>query len=172
MEQYKSDFFNKVNIELHREVRVFSEKTGDIMLIPDLLERGKAFIMTWLKDESLRKEFQNDACMYYYNIACIAFCGGVAYADAWDKDITQIKTGAVDTILASAQDTAALATDILGLDDGGRRKLHRLEDKLFEVFLRLMEPYWDKEDPRPFLFQGLLAFFQTGLSYRLDKGIK
>ena len=117
----------------------------------------------------LRETFQNDAQLYYYNVACIAFCGGIAYADAWDKDVTQIKTGAVDTLLTSQGDITSLAVDILSLGGDGRKKLHMLEDKMFSVFLELMAPYWDKEDPRPFLFQGLLAFFQTGLSYRLSK---
>lgn len=169
MEQYKSDFFNRVNLELHRIVRTSESKTGDIMLIPDLLERGKGFIMTWLKDASLKEAFSNDAQMYYYNVACIAFCGGIAYADAWDKDITQIKTGAVDTLLASQRNIAELVFDILNLDDAGKLKLHRMEDRMFAVFLELMAPYWDKDDPRPFLFQGLLAFFQTGVSYRLSE---
>ena len=169
MDQYKSDFFNRANIELHRILRLEGSKTGDITLVPDLLERGKGFIMTWLKDASLKETYADDAQMYYYNVACIAFCGGIAYADAWDKDITQVKTGIVDTLLASQRDISALAADILDIDDSGQYKFHKLEDKLFEVFLEIMSPYWDKEDPRPFLFQGLLAFFQTGVSYRLDR---
>ena len=169
MEQFKSDFFNSVSIELHRLTRIYGDGTGDIMQIPDLLERGKNFIMSWLKDVQLRETFQIDAQLYYYNVACIAFCGGIAYADAWDKDVTQIKTGAVDTLLTSQGDITSLAVDILSLGGDGRKKLHMLEDNMFSVFLELMAPYWDKEDPRPFLFQGLLAFFQTGLSYRLSK---
>ena len=69
--------------------------------------------MSWLKDVQLRETFQNDAQLYYYNVACIAFCGGIAYADAWDKDVTQIKTGAVDTLLTSQGDITSLAVDIL-----------------------------------------------------------
>lgn len=94
MEQFKADFFNSVSIELHRLTKIYSDNKGDIIQIPDLLERGKNFIMSWLKDAQLKEAFKNDAQLYYYNIACIAFCGGIAYADAWDKDITQIKTGA------------------------------------------------------------------------------
>lgn len=168
MEQFKSDFFNTVNIELHRIMRVSMSKSGDIMLIPDLLERGKSFIMTWLRDAALKEELANDAQMFYYNVAYIAFCGGIAYADAWDKDITQIKTGAVDTLLASQRDIPTLAYDILELDENGKRALHGLCDKMFAVFSELMSPYWEKEDPRPFLFQGLLSFFQTGISFRLN----
>lgn len=169
MEQFKADFFNSVSIELHRLTKIYSDNKGDIIQIPDLLERGKNFIMSWLKDAQLKEAFKNDAQLYYYNISCIAFCGGIAYADAWDKDITQIKTGAVDTLLTSQRDIMSLAVDILSLDGDGRKKLHALEDKMFSVFLELMTPYWDKDDPRPYLFQGLMAFFQTGVSYRLCK---
>ncbi len=169
MEQYKSDFFNSCNIELHKIAKESGIKTADMVIIPDLLERGKRFIMTWLRDVPLKEAFKNDAQMFYYNVACIAFCGGIAYADAWDKDIAQIKTGAVDTILASQRNIPALAADILGLDSDGAQRLHQLEDSMFSRFLSLMSEYWEKEDPRPFLFQGLLAFFQTGVSYRLNK---
>lgn len=169
MEQYKSDFFNSCNIELHKISGASDSRSADMVIIPDLLERGKRFIMTWLKDVPLKEAFKNDAKMFYYNVACIAFCGGIAYADAWDKDIAQIKTGAVDTILASQRNIPALAADILSLDEQEKHKLHMLEDSMFSEFLKLMSPYWEKEDPRPFLFQGLLAFFQTGVSYRLNK---
>ena len=168
MEDYKSDFFNRSNIELHRALKTQAGKSGDITMVPDLLERGKSFIMTWLKDASLRESLSADPQIYYYNLACIIFCGGIAYADAWDKDIAQVKAGIVDTLMVSQRDIPALAADILELDDEGKVQLHALEDGLFEVFLGVMNPYWEKEDPRPFLFQGLVAFFQAGVSYRLS----
>ena len=53
MEQFKADFFNSVSIELHRLTKIYSDNKGDIIQIPDLLERGKNFIMSWLA-EALR----------------------------------------------------------------------------------------------------------------------
>ena len=163
MTQTNSDFYNRVTIELHKIAHC------DVMVVPDLLERGKHFIMMWLKDENFRKNFENDAMMYYYNIACIAFGGGVAFGDAFEKDVSQIKLGFVDTLIASQPDITKLATDILGYDgdEGKQIDYRKMLDESFACFLNEMEPYWDKEDPRPFLFQGLMAFFQTGISYRL-----
>lgn len=163
----QNGFYNTACIELHRVLRM-SGKSGDIAQIPDLSERGKRFIMTWLRDERLKNAFSNDPKMYYYNVACNVFCGGIAYADAWDKDIAQVKAGFVDTLLAAQSDLFSLACDILGLDGDDKNRLHKLEDDLFSVFLQLLEPCWEKEDPRPYLFCGLLAFFQTGVSYRMD----
>lgn len=163
-----SDFYNRACVELHRVLRVAGVRSGDMAVVSDLMERGKRYIMSWLRDADLRETFKDDPQLYYYNVAVNAFCGGVAFADAWDKDPAQVKTGIVDTLVASQRDIAALAADILALDDNGKTALHALEDALFAVFLEIMAPYWDKEDPRPFLFQGLLAFFQTGVSYRLS----
>lgn len=141
-----------------------------MMLVPDLLERGKHFIMTWLKDENFREHFEGDAMMYYYNIACIAFGGGIAFADAFEKDVSQVKLGFVDTLLVSQPDITSLAQDILGItDEEDKTEYRRRIDEMFKFFLDAIAPYWDKEDPRPFLFQGLMAFFQTGISYRLNK---
>ena len=162
MIQNNSDFYNRITIELHKI------SYCDVLVVPDLLERGKSFIMMWLKDENFRKNFENDAMMYYYNIACIGFGGGIAYADAFEKDVSQIKLGFVDTLIASQPDITKLATDILGYEDEEKVLEYRqMLDKMFSSFLAEMEPYWDKEDPRPFLFQGLMAFFQAGVSYRL-----
>ncbi len=159
---YNADFFDRVTLRLCSIIK------KDISLIPDLLEHGKGFIMSWLKDVSLRKQFENDAVMYYYNVAWIAFAGGVAYADAWQKDITQIKLGTVDTLLTSQNDLAGLAMDILGLDGDKQVEYRQNFDSMFSEFLQLMAPYWNKEDPRPFLFQGLLAFFTAGVSLKID----
>lgn len=157
-----SDFYNRITIELHRICHC------DVLVVPDLLERGKSFIMMWLKDENFRKSFEGDAMMYYYNIACIGFGGGVAFADAFQKDVSQIKLGFVDTLIASQPDITKLATDILGYEDDDKKTEYRkMLDSMFSCFLNEMEPYWDKEDPRPFLFQGLMAFFQAGISFRL-----
>lgn len=166
--EFSSDFFNTVTVRLLSIIRK-SNRNTDITLVPDLLERGKSYIMSWLKDENLKETFKGDAMMYYYNIACIAFGGAVAYADAWDKDPSQIKIGIVDTLIASQPDINALATDILGIGESGKDDYRRMLDSLFSEFLDIMDPYWQKEDPRPFLFQGLLAFFQTGINLRLAK---
>lgn len=162
MIENNSDFYNRITIELHRVCH------SDVLVVPDLLERGKSFIMMWLKDENFRKSFEGDAMMYYYNIACIGFGGGIAYADAFQKDVSQIKLGLVDTLIASQPDISKLATDILGYEDEEKIVAYRqMLDSMFSRFLNEMEPYWDKEDPRPFLFQGLMAFFQAGVSFRL-----
>ena len=157
----RSDFFDKVTVQLS------SIANCDIALIPDLMERGKNFIMSWLKDVNLKEHFANDAVMYYYNVASIAFAGGIAYADAWEKDITQIKLGTVDTLLSSQRDIPSLAMDIVGMTGERETEYRKIVDSMFSAFLDIMAPFWDKEDPRPFLFQGLLAFFVTGNSFRL-----
>ncbi|MBQ8606205.1 MAG: hypothetical protein IJ408_05655 [Clostridia bacterium] len=164
---FTADFFDTVTVRLLSIIRRHRGKSYDMTLVPDLLERGKVYIMSWLKDENLRDAFKNEPIMFYYNVACNAFGGGVAYADAWDKDPVQIKTGIVDTLIASMKDINLLATDILGIDEKGQEDYRRMLDELFSEFLSVMEPYWDKEDPRPFLFQGLLAFYQTGINLRL-----
>lgn len=163
-----SDFYNRANVELHRVVKLTGKRSGDMIIVGDLLERGKRFIMSWLKDADLKEACKDDPQLFYYNVAVNAFCGGIAFADAWDKDPGQVKAGIVDTLVASQRDVAGLAADILGLDATGKTELHAIEDAMFDTFMEILEPYWDKEDPRPFLFQGLLAFFQTGVSYRLS----
>ena len=165
--EFTSDFFDTVTVRLLSIIRKHMGKNSDITVIPDLLERGKVYIMSWLKDENLRDAFKTEPVMFYYNVACNAFGGGVAYADAWDKDPAQIKIGVVDTLIASMKDINLLATDILRIDEKGQEDYRRMLDELFSEFLEIMSPYWDKEDPRPFLFQGLLAFFQTGINLRI-----
>ena len=112
MTDNNSDFYNGVTINLHKLAG-----GCDMMLVPDLLERGKQFIMMWLKDNEYRELFGGDAKMYYYNIACIAFGGGIAFADAYEKDASQIKLGFVDTLLASQKDITGLALDILNISE-------------------------------------------------------
>lgn len=165
MTENNSDFYNHVCVNLHKIAG-----GCDMIVVPDLLERGKHFVMTWLKDESLREHFANDAMMYYYNIACIAFGGGIAYGDAFEKDVSQVKLGFVDTLLASQNDITGLAQDILSVEDEDEKREYRIMiDSMFKFFLDAIAPYWESEDPRPFLFQGVMAFFQTGVSYRLGK---
>ena len=166
MNEFTSDFFNKILVRLLSIIREYSDKRPDITVVPDLLERGKKYIMSWLKDQNLMEKFKDEPIMFYYNIAFIAIGGGIAYADAWDKDPAQIKTGIVDTLIASQTNITELALDILKKDE---QSYHEMIDEMFEEFIDVMEPYWDKEDPRPFLFQGLLAFFQSGINLRLAK---
>lgn len=162
-----SDFFDNVTLRLYTVLRESTGKRGDMLMVPDLLERGKNYIMSLLQNEGLREKFKAEPMMFYYNVAAFAFAGGIAYADAWHKDVTQIKLGFVDTLIASQPDRHALALDIMGFETAAQKTAyHALCDAMFSKFVSLMEPYWDKEDPRPFLFQGLLAFFQTGINYR------
>lgn len=162
-----SDFFDNITLRLYNVLRESTGRRGDMLMVPDLLERGKNYIMTLLKNEGMREQFKTEPAMYYYNVAAFAFAGGIAYADAWQKDVTQIKLGFVDTLIASQPDKHALALDIMGLDTKAEKTAYRaLCDDMFSEFVNIMEPYWEKEDPRPFVFQGLLAFFQTGINYR------
>lgn len=167
MTDNNSEFYNDITLNLHKIV----SKSGscDVMVVSDLLERGKHFIMTWLKDEEFRKLFEGEPMMYYYNVACIAFGGGVAYADAFEKDVSQVKLGFVDTLLASEKNITALAQDILNLQtEDEKDQYQQTLGQMFSYFVEAVSPYWETEDPRPFLFQGLMAFFQTGISFRLN----
>ena len=165
-----SDIFDSVTLRLYTVIREATGKRADMMMAPDLLERGKNYIMTLLQNAALKEQFKNEPIMFYYNVASFAFAGGIAYADAWQKDVTQIKLGFVDTLIASQPDKHALAMDIMGIETEAEKNAYRgLCDDMFSEFIELMKPYWEKEDPRPFLFQGLLAFFQTGIIYRTMK---
>lgn len=162
---FEADFFETATVRFLSIMKKYHNKKIDISLIDDLLERGKVYIMGWLKDENLRDACKDEPMMFYYNVACNAFGGGVAYADAWQKQPGEVKIGIVDTLIVSQPDISALATDILEVSD--KDDYRGMLDEMFSKFLDIMEPYWDKEDPRPFLFQGLLAFFQSGINLRL-----
>ena len=162
-----SDFFDRLTLSLYTVIREKSGKRADMMIAGDLLERGKEYIMTMLKSEALRERFASEPVMFYYNVASNAFGAGIAFCDAWEKDVTQVKLGFVDTLVAAQPDIHVLATDIMQEPD--KTAYIGMIDNMFEIFLQQMQPYWDKEDPRPFLFQGLLAFFQSGINYRKMK---
>lgn len=162
-----SDFFDSLTLSFYTILREKTGKRADMMLAGDLLERGKNYIMTMLSSELLRETFKDDPTMFYYNVASNAFGAGIAYCDAWEKDVTQVKLGFVDALVSSQPDIHALATDIMGVTD--KDGYIGMIDSMFEKFLSSMQSYWLKEDPRPFLFQGLLAFFQSGINYRKMK---
>ncbi len=160
-------FFDSVCFEFHTLLKNAGIARGDLIHSDELLERGRMLIMSRLRDGALKDALKNDAQTYYYNIAVCAFCGGIAFGDAWNKDPVSVKTGAVDALLAAQPDLFSLACGILGLDGDGESSLRRLIDALFSAFLDKMAPLWDGDNTRGYLFSGLLAFFETGLSLKL-----
>lgn len=164
------DFFAEALKILHEKAVEYGWTINGMVYAKELLPYGQTFLLQMLNDKSFQQKFGLDAVSYYFNIGCYVFCGGVFYADCWVKDTAILRADDKLQYLTE-NDPYDLAVEILSIKNSSA--FEDFLSRIFDDWLEIMDPYWDMSNSRDYIFQGLLIFYQLGISERLKKlGIK
>ena len=78
-----SEFF-KNTLKMLSDKAKENDYTGEeLVMIPELMESGRGYVMQWLKDEEFKATFKGNTTGYYLGLCANAVGGGMMYANAW-----------------------------------------------------------------------------------------
>lgn len=153
----------------HDTVKQLGWMQNGMIHIPDLLPVGQKTTLAYLQDHFLQSEFSHDPETYYYVVMTFVLQCGIIFADKWHKSMDHLKgTEFIDQVIADGpwDYVAPILTDALEMHADSFNLLCR---HVYDNLLQKMEPHWQKQDARDYLFHAILASFQLGISIILDK---
>ena len=136
---------------------------GSMPFVPEVAVAGEDFILGWLKNDAFMQRFNGVALTCYFNIAVFGFFGGAYYAHMWHHDFAAFQSTdlAGKLFRGGVQVTASPVMSIK------RQEAESFCTELFQVFVKMLQPYNSLTDNRHYILNGLSAFFTLGASIQL-----
>ncbi len=157
----------KLSGEIHREALKRDYIINDAIMVEKLNELGEKYVASWLSDSEFYATFKGNMVGYYLGLAVNALCGGLTYADAWadgDDRISKIK---YDEIYDGGVWNNVFI--LLEMNDNNERKdFQNFIIEMYEKWVVMLKDYFKAENANEYILKTMCAFFQLGVTLRLD----
>ena len=161
------EYFNTV-------VKLLADKTRDkgyideeLIMIPELAEVGLTYSMEWLKNEDFKAVFKGNTTGYYLGLCANAIGGGMLYANAWADNIKEFNRLRYDEIYdGGVWNNVFVLLEMT--DDNEKKDFQNFIIEMYEKWVVLLKDYFKNDNANEYILKTLSAFFQLGVSLRLD----
>jgi len=157
----------KLSGEIHREALKRDYIVNDAIMVEKLNSLGEKYMAEWLSDSEFYETFKGNMVGYYLGLCVNALCGGLTYADAWadgDDRLTKIKYdeiyegGAWNNVFVLLEMT----------DNNDKKDFQNFIIEMYEKWVVLLKDYFHTKEANEYILKTLCAFFQLGVTLRLD----
>lgn len=141
---------------------------ADFPMVPELYGVGQEFCLELLQDPLYVRDFGSDVASYYAVIAANSFTAGIVAAYRWHMDFGNFSSLVEKLMEGNLEEQA---NNIMGFSHGDSeyRAFTSLVSSLLDQLFDRLEPYWELDDPRDYIFASMTAMFQLGSSIALSK---
>lgn len=157
----------KLSNELHRAAQERDYIINDAIMVEKLNELAPKHVASWLSDSEFYATFKGNMVGYYLGLSVNALCCGLSCADAWadgDDRLSKIK---YDEIYEGGVWNNVFV--LLEMTDNNERKdFQNFMIEMYEKWVVLLKDYFQTSDANEYILKTLCAFFQLGVSLRLD----
>lgn len=169
MTKSERDFMQDCLADFHEFAKSNNQAHKGTIFIPEVLEVGSQECLSYFQDESMQKKYYKDVEKYYFELFKLCFESGMVYGACWHENYAIVKDGSFQKQVHEkgvSYYSKGLITKDLEMSDS---EFSKFEENLFIHWQTRVEPYWDLADPRKYLFNGMLAAFQLGVSMEMSK---
>ncbi len=152
---------------IHKEAQKRDYIVNDAIMVEKLSEIGEKYTADWLADEEFIETFKGNMVGYYLGICVNCLCGGMSCADAWADGDNRLDKIKYDEIYEGGVWNNVFV--LLEMTDPNECKdFQNFIIELYEKWVVLMKDYFKQSNAREYILKTLSAFFQLGVSLRLD----
>jgi hypothetical protein len=152
---------------LHREARKRDYIVNDAIMVEKLSELSEKYTADWLSDEEFSSTFKGNMVGYYLGMCVNGLCGGLSCADAWADGDNRLDKIKYDEIYEGGVWNNVFV--LLEMTDPNECKdFQNFIIELYEKWVVLMKDYFKENNATEYIIKTLSAFFQLGVSLRLD----
>lgn len=157
----------KLSGEIHTAARERDYIINDMIMVEKLNSYSEKYIADWLSNSEFYATFKGNMVGYYLGVCVNALCGGLVYADAWadgDDRISKIKYdeiydgGVWNNIFVLLEMT----------DNNEKKDFQNFIIEMYEKWVVLLKDYFHTDNANEYILKTLCAFFQLGVTLRLD----
>lgn len=161
-----SEFFKNTLKMLSDKARE-NDYTGDeLVMIPELMESGRSYVMQWLKDEEFKATFKGNTTGYYLGLCANALGGGMMYANAWADSPSRLGALKYDSLYdGSVWENIFSLAEVK--TDEEKTNLRKFVLVIFEEWVKSVYQYLAFDNAGDYLIESFNAFFQLGAGIKL-----
>ena len=161
------EFYNQVIETLHKQFVEKGYLKKDIIVIPEVFEKGKKSVLEILQEEDLKMHCRTPD-YYYYVLSIVSFSHGMLYADFWHKDYDQFNKTFDKYSYDDSSDLFAeeFLEEFYGLEKFKRKELF---SDIFEEWKKLILPYMNNRKARDYIFASFNAVYNLGVCFVMEK---
>lgn len=161
------DIYSDVLIKIHRAALERNYITQDAIMVEEITDKGFEYSADWLDDEEFYATFKGNKVGYYLGLCVNCLCGGMVYADAWAYGGDTIDKIKYDEIY----DGGVWNNIFVLLEMKGENNCKDFQNfiiEMYEKWVVLLKDYFKSDDANKYISTSLAAFFQLGVTLRLD----
>ena len=161
-----SEFF-KNTLKMLTDKAKENDYTGDeLVMIPELMNSGKSYVMQWLKDDEFKTTFKGNTTAYYLGLCANSVGGGMMYANAWADSSLKFDALKYDDLY-----DGSVWENIFSLaelkSDAEKNNFRKFVMIIFEEWVKNVYPYLSLNNAGDYLIESFNAFFQLGAAIKL-----
>ena len=162
-----SELFKSILIDIHKSAYNMDYITKDAIMVEELLDFGFRYSHDWLADTEFFQTFKGNMVGYYLGICVNCLCGGMAAADAWADGGDRLSEMKYDEIYDGGVWNNVFVL-IEMTDDNEKKDFQNFVISLYEKWVVEMKDYFKAPGANDYISKTLAAFFQLGVTMRLD----
>lgn len=162
-----SELFKTVLIDIHKSAFNMGYITKDAIMVEELLDEGFRYAHNWLSDTEFYQTFKGNMVGYYLGLCVNCFCGGLVMADAWADGGNRMSNIKYDEIYeGGVWNNAFVLLEMTG--DNDKKDFQNFMLSLYEKWVVELKDYFKQPGANEYISKSLAAFFQYGVTMRLD----
>jgi len=162
-----TELFKSILISIHKSAYSKDYITKDAIMVEELLDYGFKYSLDWLSDTEFYNTFKGNMVGYYLGLCVNCFCGGLAVADAWADGGERLSKIKYDEIYEGGVWNNVFVL-IEMTDDNDKKDFQNFMLSLYEMWVVELKDYFKAPGANEYISKSLAAFFQLGVTMRLD----
>lgn len=159
--------YKEILIDIHKSALDRGYITKDAIMVEELLDMGFKFSSDWLGDDEFYQTFKGNMVGYYLGLCVNCFADGLFVADAWADGDKRLSTIKFDEIYDGGVWNNVFV--LLEMTDANERKdFQNFMIEMYEKWVVSLKDYFETENANEFISISLAAFYQLGVTMRLD----
>ncbi len=161
------ELFKNILIELHKAAQAKGYTEKDAIMTQELLDRGFRFSFDWLADTEFYETFKGNMVGYYLGLCVNCLCGGLAMADAWADGDDRLSSMKYDEIYdGGVWNNVFVLLEMTS--DNDKKDFQNFIIEMYEKWVVELKDYFKLPGANDYISKTLAAFFQLGVTMRLE----
>ena len=161
------ELFKNILIELHKAAQAKGYTEKDAIMTPELLDRGFRYSLDWLSDTEFYSTFKGNMVGYYLGLCVNCLCGGLAMADAWADCDNRLSAMKYDEIYdGGVWNNVFVLLEMT--NDNDKKDFQNFIIEMYEKWVVELKDYFKMPGANDYISKTLAAFFQLGVTMRLE----
>lgn len=161
------ELFKNILIELHKAAQAKGYTEKDAIMVEELLERGFRYSLDWLADTEFYSTFKGNMVGYYLGLCVNCLCGGLAMADAWADGDNRLSGMKYDEIYdGGVWNNVFVLVEMTS--DSDKKDFQNFIIEMYEKWVVELKDYFKLPGANDYISKTLAAFFQLGVTMRLE----